>query len=133
MIVCDKCSSLGEVKEVARKPKASNTKNSPGSSGKTSASRKSKPEKVLKRDYGSLVREAREDEDLKMEELARKISEKESVVRRIENKDLKPNTELSKKLERELDINLYTDYEEAQVSTDSDDESLTIGDVVDIK
>lgn len=133
MTVCDECSSLGKVKSKPSKGKnkPKKTKTTSTSSWKSSVS---DDEEVLKRDYGKVVRRAREDAELTMEELAEKVSEKESVIRRIENEELKPGEGLSTKLEKELDVELFEELDvDSGDFNDSDEESLTIGDVAEVK
>ncbi len=129
--VCEDCSSLGTVKSKARKITKNPEQRTKISSG-SSTFRVS--DKVLKRDYGKVVRKAREDSGLTMRELSENISEKESVVRRIENERLKPGGDLSKKIERELDIDLFEKAETGSgVTGGKKDRNLTIGDVAKVK
>lgn len=57
-------------------------------------------------DFGETVRKAREKKNLKREELAKKIFEKESVIQRIESSNFVPDDETVKKLEKTLEIKL---------------------------
>lgn len=136
-VVCDTCSSLGEVKKDLSK-RRERKKRAGGSGGSGSHDwRSSLPtasKEVLRRNYGKLVREAREEMGLTMEELAGRLSEKESVVRRIENEELRPDEDMSKKLRRELEIELFEEPERASQSFEGEgDDSLTIGDVAKVK
>ncbi len=132
MRVCEECSSLGTVKSKSSSKKRKPKKKTKGSDKSWRDS--SETEEVLKRDYGKVVRDAREGADLTMEDLAEKISEKESVVRRVENEELRPDEKLSKKLERELDIELFEEMElDVKDFSSGEDEELTIGDVAEVK
>ena len=63
-------------------------------------------ELVLVDDYGRLVREARERMGLTQEELAKKLGEKVSVIKKIETNKLIPTDRLVRDLERLLGISL---------------------------
>jgi putative transcription factor len=52
--------------------------------------------------YGRKIKEAREKAGLKQAELAKRINEKESLVRKIENEEIIPSKELWGKIERVL-------------------------------
>nr|QNO51623.1 hypothetical protein JFJFMGFI_00022 [Methanosarcinales archaeon ANME-1 ERB6] len=53
-------------------------------------------------DYGRKIKEAREKAGLKQAELAQKINEKHSLLRKIENEELMPGEAVRKKIERAL-------------------------------
>ncbi len=53
-------------------------------------------------DYGRKVRVAREKAGLKQDELAKKIKEKQSVLRKIENDEMIPSEEVTRKIKRAL-------------------------------
>ncbi len=57
-------------------------------------------------DYGRLIREARERMKLPLNALAEMINEKETLLYRVENQKTLPTAELSKKLEKALNIKL---------------------------
>ncbi|MFP4116274.1 MAG: multiprotein bridging factor aMBF1 [Candidatus Aenigmatarchaeota archaeon] len=136
LVACESCSSLGEAKQdlSERKQQRSRTPDTDLLENNKASGLDFKPGKLLRRNYGRLVREAREDQELTMEELAEEISEKESVVRRVENEELRPAEELSQKLERELEVELFRNREEEPVKKSTQgNESLTIGDVARVK
>ncbi|MCX8161454.1 MAG: multiprotein bridging factor aMBF1, partial [Candidatus Bathyarchaeota archaeon] len=87
--------------------------------------------KILRQDYGRIIREARERCGLRIEDLARIIGEKSSVIQRIEAGKLKPDLELASKLEKILKISLF----EATSSytfkvADSSEFVLTVADIL---
>jgi len=85
-------------------------------------------------DYSSVVKSAREQKNLKQEELAKNIAEKESVIQKIEGGYLKPPIKLAKKLEQFLGIKLIEVVEEKRdVSLNLKDSGLTIGDLVKLR
>ena len=57
-------------------------------------------------DYGMKIKEARERAGLKQTELAQKINEKQSLLRKIEHEEILPTDEVRKKIERILKITL---------------------------
>ena len=61
-------------------------------------------EAEIPEDFGKLVKSARERLGWKQAELARRINEKQSVIRKIETGEIIPTKELWEKLKRVLDI-----------------------------
>ncbi|MGB7533206.1 MAG: multiprotein bridging factor aMBF1 [Halobacteriota archaeon] len=57
---------------------------------------------AVEEDYGRKIKEAREKAGLKQAELAQRINEKHSLLRKIENEELMPGEEIRKKIERAL-------------------------------
>lgn len=57
-------------------------------------------------DYGRKIREARERAGLKQAELAQKINEKQSLLRKIEHEEILPTDEVRVKIGRVLNITL---------------------------
>ncbi|MGB7661850.1 MAG: multiprotein bridging factor aMBF1 [Nitrososphaeraceae archaeon] len=64
-------------------------------------------ETFLSHDFGRMIREARMKKGFTHEQLALKMSEKASLLKKIETGALKPDELLAKKLERYLQIRLY--------------------------
>jgi len=56
----------------------------------------------MEEDYGRKIKEAREKAGLKQAELAQRINERHSLLRKIENEELMPGEEIRKKIERAL-------------------------------
>jgi len=86
----------------------------------------------LVRDYDGRIRDARESRDLSQEELADRLNEKASLIRKLERGDMLPSDDVQAKLERALDVSLT---DEAGTEGDDDwssdaDGSMTLGDVV---
>ncbi len=61
---------------------------------------------AIEEDYGNKIKEARERAGLKQAELAQKINEKQSLLRKIEHEEILPTDEVRKKIERVLKITL---------------------------
>ena len=68
-------------------------------------------ERIFVPDYGNRVRKAREARGLSQTEFARKINERESIIRRVERQMLEPSDALTRKIERFLNIKLKEEYE----------------------
>lgn len=124
--VCDSCAEMGE--EIKTKTKRSKKKKK-----KKRLTRKRNQE-VLINDYGKKVKKAREKKQLSIMELADDLNEKESLLKKIEQQDLKPEKALAQKLEKKFDIELYTVPEAFDQETESgDDRAATLGDVAEVK
>ncbi|MDR5672102.1 putative transcription factor, MBF1-like protein [Halalkaliarchaeum sp. AArc-CO] len=85
----------------------------------------------LAADYDDRIRNARESTGMSQEELAKKLNEKASLIRKLERGDILPSDDVQKKLERELEISLLEgeDVEDSEWSSDSTG-TMTLGDVV---
>lgn len=126
--VCGSCAEMGE--EVETKSKKQKKKKS---SRKNRTSRK-RNEEVLIDDYGKKVKKARESQELSISELSDQLNEKESLLKKIEQQELKPEKSLAQKLEKKFNLELYTVPEAWDQDTDTgDDRSATLGDVADVK
>ncbi len=92
------------------------------------------PEIELIYDYGKMIAKIRESKGLTREEFAKRLSEKGSVVRRIEEEQMIPNEELVKKIESFLGIKLMQEYKEGKLHRERKKKSeLTFGDIVEIE
>ncbi len=85
----------------------------------------------LKRNFNDMIRIARDKRKLTQEELATKLSEKLSVIKRVED-GWEPSPALISKLEKFFNIKLTEEVEEKVISKKSGKDKLTIGDVVEI-
>ena len=86
-------------------------------------------------DFGAKIKKAREKFGLTQQEFAIKISEKESIVRKLETEFMTPNIDLARKLERLLHITLVEQIEEGDDDGTSPgkkegEEGLTLGDFI---
>ena len=70
---------------------------------------------------------------LTRKEFANKISEKESVIRRIEMEEMIPDEKLRRKIENFLDISLTEKYQEKRIETKTRKGRLTLGDVGEVE
>ena len=122
--VCEKCLSYGEkiiepevltrVRRVKTKPIV-------------------EEETVFVDNYGKLIVEGRKKMNLTREEFAKKIYEKESVIKRVEAEEMRPSDALTKKIERFLGIKLTKTYEKKRIDKKPQRGRLTIGDVVEVE
>jgi len=85
--------------------------------------------------YDSKIRQAREKLGISHEELGKKISEKESVLRKIETGKMAPNNILVTKLEHALKIKLLVPVSEEKIKPESPkppNRELTLGDLMNL-
>lgn len=123
--VCEECAKKGRIVRIK------DTKISP---------KKEKPKIVdfedeleLIENYGAVIREAREKLNMSIEELAKKIGEKDSLLRKIEKEEIVPSDKLVEKLERFLKIRLREKNERIALKKNEERLKLRIADVVEIK
>lgn len=130
---CEECSTHG--KKIKREGRKIKEKKKTKKKTKTVKKRKGKRKgKELVPDYSKEIRKARERKELSQEKLSRKINEHESRVRKIEKGKMKPTPKLARKLEKELEIDLYQKPKEVNVKkTIKDKGKITIGDIIKMK
>ncbi|XVH31026.1 multiprotein bridging factor aMBF1 [Haloferacaceae archaeon DSL9] len=146
--LCDNCKGFGtEVRTASSSSsssKYSTTSKSGTSGGDSSGSSSSSGGSSTRRrrdmfddmeevatDYDDRIRDAREAAGFTQEELANKLNEKSSLIRKLERGDILPSDGVQKKLERALDISLTEgqDVEDSEWSG-SAGSKMTLGDVV---
>jgi len=144
LIVCRNCAKFGDSSTIlhaqARKlePSIPRTQKM-GGAKKSKISGKKKDFLLtsyeLVDDYMDKIRKAREERGLSQDELAKKINERVSIIKKIETGKMRPPQTLAKKLEKELQINLHETVDSAGLAIGSKDYSkeLTLGDIVNIK
>lgn len=107
MIVCSKCSFFGSGNWDPRKPQVRKRKIStraPFSRPRNDIARAEQMELIDQ--YGTLIKKARQKKGMTIEDFAKKINEKESVIKKMEKSQMNPPTILIKKIERGLGIKL---------------------------
>ena len=108
MVVCKECSKLGTIQKAPPKPKfrqqpkGKTNKNAK----KRNYSRNDEPTEELIEDFELEIRNAREAKNWSREDLGKKINERVSVITRIETGKMTPDTKLTRKLEKALNIKL---------------------------
>jgi putative transcription factor len=126
--VCELCAKFGkDVKKLIVRPRKSAEK-APYQA----------PEVVYEivHDYAEKVRKARINTGLNPKDFASRISEKESIIKKVENGNMQPSIKLAEKLERTFGLKLIEVHEakpEAKLSKGYKDEPTTFGDVVKLK
>jgi len=88
---------------------------------------------ILQPNYGELVRRAREKKGLTAEQLAKKLNEKESVIRRVEEEKLRPPEALVDKLEKELEVKIRASPPPAPASPKVDNAGPQLKDVAKLR
>ena len=137
MVVCKECSKLGTVQKAPPKPKyvKQNKGKKPANTRKRNYSRNDEPSEELIEDFSFEVRKAREAKDWSREDLGKKINERVSVITRIETGKMTPDTKLTKKLEKALNIKLLEKVENVDLNQfiNSSSGERTLGNVMKIK
>lgn len=145
LIVCQNCSKFGDSLNITttqpqkpKKPKiAGAQKIRAVKKPRTNFSAKSliSPSHELVDNYMDKIRKARQEKGLSYEELANKINERVSIIKKVETGKMHPTQKLARKLEKELQINLYAQLDSKSLAIGSKEsrKGLTLGDVVNIK
>jgi len=123
MNVCERCAHLGEEVHETRVE-------TPRSTLPARRDEVKMPSEDLIPNYSEVIREARERLGLSQEELAKRIKEKVSLIRKIERGELTPEEKVVRKLERELGIKLMERIEVPRMERKEIPQNLTLGDIV---
>jgi putative transcription factor len=112
LTVCKACSKRG---------KPSNNQQNIQRKLSTQPKKIEKPDKItfedsaiLVKNFSEVIRNSRMSKGLTHEQLGLLIKERASLLRKIESGSLKPDDELTKKLERFFRINLYTEVDSSE-------------------
>jgi putative transcription factor len=84
---------------------------------------------LLVDDFGPAIRKARESIGMTREDFAKKLGEKDSVIRRVESGEMYPTAELMGKIERLLKIRLKATVDTSVKGSAPSPSNLTLGDV----
>ncbi len=97
--------------------------------------RQCKPKQIKEEDvveqYNKIIKTAREEKGISVEDLAKKLNISLSYLRHIEKRDMIPDKKTAKKLERFLNIKLFEEIiveEEEDVSDKASEAGFTLGD-----
>ncbi|MEM4134101.1 MAG: multiprotein bridging factor aMBF1 [Candidatus Micrarchaeia archaeon] len=125
MNVCDKCTKHGKIiRTLVEEEKGKNKE----------IEEKAEVELEIVDDFAEIIRKEREKKGMTLKQLATAIAEKESYIDRIERDEVIPSEKVARKLEKFFNIKLL---EEVVVSKKNKekiaDESLTLGDIIEIK
>lgn len=122
--LCENCQEVGDVVE----------ESTPSRKKRTSSTPSPGVQEEVVPDFDERVKRAREENDMTVSDLADRLKEKNSVVKRVESGSLTPDRDLARKFESELGIVLYEKPpEEPSASTTEDSGETTIGDVADVR
>jgi putative transcription factor len=152
--VCDECTEFGTELQTSDQQSSTSTKYSTSSSGSDSGGSSSASStssssssgggrrtdmfdnmEEVAQDYDDQIRSAREQANMSQENLANKLNEKASLIRKLEHGETLPTDEMQRKLENELGIDLSASgsSDEAEWESDSSAGEYTLGDVVERK
>ncbi|WP_330999868.1 multiprotein bridging factor aMBF1 [Archaeoglobus neptunius] len=84
-------------------------------------------------DYHLIIKHEREKRGWSQEQLAKKIQEKESLIKKIENAEITPEPEVIEKLEKLFNIKLREQIPEIKIEGRSKSLTPTLGDIVVVK
>ncbi len=131
MNVCLECSKFGKIIEMPRRRSAS------APSAPRLPPRRPEILQVIVPDYAQKVREAREKLGLTQEEFAKKLSEKQSIMQKIEAGQFRPSIKTARKLERLLKIRIVDQVEDGNIPLTAakaeKSDSMTLGDFIKFK
>lgn len=119
--MCQNCAQYGT--KIQAKPKAADIKES-ATNRSTIASKKPIKERddyletqfEVVPDYALKIKKARNDKNLTQEQFAKKLHEKESLLRRIEAGKAEPGLDLAKRIEKAYNVNLLQKPDESIVN-----------------
>ncbi|MBR9690661.1 TIGR00270 family protein [Candidatus Woesearchaeota archaeon] len=137
--VCQSCSKFGNVIEKAKSKEEKKVEEEKLTKRivQLKKQKEESPERVVA-DYGKIIRGKRESMGLKQEDFARKLSEKVSVIQKMEIGAFKPSISLVRKLEKILGVALVEkpkvdENKQETVEHDLESKEFTIGDFVKYK
>ena len=129
--VCPACSKFGKVISPVRRlsPKEQHKQFQ-----KRAVSKIEEKIELLVEDYAEVIKKRRESLGLTQKDFANKISEKESVIHKIESGIWQPDLALTKKLEKVLGVKLIEEHlEKYSAAKKKKEEGFTLGDFIKIK
>ena len=136
--VCPKCAQHGKTISIQRTPPATQ-KTAPAATGRTVLAKRPRRDifdalkEELITDLNALIKQARENAGLTIDELADKINEKASLIRKIERGDIHPEDSVRKKLEHTLHIRLTEQITSGEYKRAGGNKETTLGDIATIK
>lgn len=106
MTVCGRCSKFGSGDWDPRQVNRISIQSRPVQPRRARSDLEAAEELELIENYGELIRKSRQKMKLSVEDFANKINEKESVVKKLEQEDINPDSKLIKKVENTLNIRI---------------------------
>lgn len=134
--VCEECSKYGSVVKESKPPRSSERGARESIKEGFEPIRGSRePEKIyqLKPDYSEIIKSEREKRNLRQEALARILSEKPSVISKLETGKMEPDQRLIKKIEKLFGLELMELTEEGGSKIVQRGSDLTLGDIINVK
>lgn len=132
MTVCGQCSKFGSGDWDPRQVNVSQNQRRPAQPRRLRNDLEAAEELELIDNYGELIRKSRQKKKLSVEDFAKKINEKESVVKKMEKEEMNPPAKLIKKIENTLNIMILERGEapsRVQISTKATT-GRTLGDIM---
>jgi len=102
MTVCGQCSKFGSGDWDPRQVNVSQNQRRPAQPRRLRNDLEAAEELELIDNYGELIRKSRQKKKLSVEDFAKKINEKESVVKKMEKEEMNPPAKLIKKIENSV-------------------------------
>ncbi|WP_321429306.1 multiprotein bridging factor aMBF1 [uncultured Methanolobus sp.] len=138
LTVCGKCSQHGNAagKRNPVSTKIAPVKRRPATRTGGSRPPRKVPEMVVDElvdEYGQTIKEARERKKWSHDQLASKIKEKATLVKKIEREEIVPEDDVRQKIEKVLDIKLTERTGENEWTGERLNRGTTLGDIVTIK
>jgi len=136
--VCPKCAQHGRTISVQRTP-STTQKTAPATTSRAAPVKRPRHDifdalkEELITDLNALIKQARENARLTIDELADKINEKASLIRKIERGDIHPEDNVRKKLEHTLHIRLTEQLASGEYKRAGGNKETTLGDIAIIK
>ena len=121
LVVCSDCATLGSISWELKTPKAATPTVRVPKPLRQRAKVLTKPPSPLEpslelvEDFGSRIRQAREAHGLSHEDLGRRINEKISLLKKLENQKMTPDNKLAEKLQYALKIKLLVPMKEEKL------------------
>jgi putative transcription factor len=130
--VCDNCVKFGNVIEVEKRAEKYKT------DAQTPVKLVSEETEIIVTDFNTRIKKAREAKNLTQEKLAVAIAEKESVIHKLESRQMMPSIKLARKLEQFLHITIVARLKEGnggehRKDVNLKDRELTIGDLIEMQ
>jgi putative transcription factor len=122
--VCERCSSSGRVVKKVEKPVQQSISKEP----------ESEIVREIVPNYAEIIRRVHQQTGLKSEDFAKKINERESILKKMESGKMQPSFKVAEKLERMFSIRLIQEVKsqpgDKKYSDHKDTGAATLGDIV---
>lgn len=129
--LCEECSKFGKVISIIKEEKREITKEK---EIKTERPKEEETILIIIPGYGDIIKTKREQLEIKQEDFAKKINEKQALIHKIETNQFEPSISLARKIEKFLHVKLI---EMEEIKPDKADKTkggyFTIGDFIKVK